>query len=72
VIFTVRHKLDEELETKLDTTLDEVLTDVRGLSYRIEDNLETLQRVWLISVIGIGAVSLGVGFTVGRLTQKEN
>ncbi len=72
MIFTVRHELDEELEAKLDTALDEVLTDVRELSYRIEDNLETLQRVWALSLIGTGMVALGLGIAVGRLTQKEN
>ncbi len=67
MIFTVRHKLDEEQEARLERRLDG-LTDFDEI---LNETAEKIQHVWVLSLIGTGVVAFGLGIAVGRLTQKE-
>lgn len=63
--FVVSHKLDEEQEARLERRLERL----NEFDETLNDIAKTIQRAWMVSLIGTGALAFGIGFTVGKLTK---
>ena len=60
------HTLDPELTETIRKTREETKADLDEL---LDDFVEKVRHAWMISLIGTGVLTFGLGFTIGKLTK---